>query len=169
MQPTSAPPPPSSGSPGRRKPYFPPVPGAPPPLRATVSRQVRFEEVDLLGIVWHGRYASYFEDARVALGQRYGIGYETFREHQTPVPIKQMYVDYRLPLRYGDEFTVEAIMHFTEAARLNVEFVIRNAAGETATTGYSVQLMLDRDFQLLVTPPPFFQDVCRRWQAGELA
>ena len=152
-----------------RKTYFPTRSGDPTPLRVTVERVVRFEEVDPLGIVWHGRYPSYFEDARVALGQRYGIGYEAFREHQTPVPIKQMYVDYCLPLRFGDEFTIEAIMHFTEAARLNVEFIIRTATGEIATTGYSVQLMLDRSFQLLVTPPPFFLDICRRWQAGELA
>ena len=158
-----------SGTPRRRKPCFPPVPGAPPPLRETVPRRVRFEEVDSLGIVWHGRYASYFEDARVALGQRYGVGYELFREHLTPVPIKQMHVDYCLPLRYGDGVTIEAIMHFTEAARMNFEFIIRNAEGEIATTGYSIQLMLDRNFQLLVTPPPFFLEICRRWQAGELS
>ncbi len=42
-----------------RKPYFQPVPGGPPPLRMIVKRQVRFEEVDSMGIVWHGHYAGY--------------------------------------------------------------------------------------------------------------
>lgn len=152
----------------RRPPYFPIVSGAPPPLRVQQMRRVRFEEVDSLGIVWHGRYASYFEDARVALGRRYGIGYEEFRQHATPVPIKQMHLDYVLPLRFDEEIVIEAIMHYTEAARMNLEFVIRNAAGAIATTGYTIQLMLDQNFQLLIVPPPFYQEFCRRWQAGEL-
>ena len=69
-----------------RKPYFPRRVGDPPPLRILVQRRVRFEEVDPLGIVWHGRYPGYFEDARVALGSRYGIGYEDFIRHGVPVP-----------------------------------------------------------------------------------
>ena len=49
-----------------RKNYFPSVKGCPPPLGIRVERKVRFEETDPLGIVWHGRYASFFEDARTA-------------------------------------------------------------------------------------------------------
>lgn len=52
-----------------RKAYFRPVPGAPAPLCVTTQREVRFEEVDVMRIVWHGRYASYFEDGRVAPGE----------------------------------------------------------------------------------------------------
>ena len=58
-----------------RKPYFPSRKRDPSPLRVTVERRVRFEETDPLAIVWHGRYASYFEDARSAAGEKYGIGY----------------------------------------------------------------------------------------------
>ena len=53
----------SSGRSARRRAYFAAVPDAPPPLRVDVGRKVRFEEVDSMGIVWHGHYASYFEDA----------------------------------------------------------------------------------------------------------
>ena len=60
------------------KPYFRRGEGQPPPLRAITKRRVRFEEVDPLGIVWHGRYPSYFEDARVELGRKYGIDYMDF-------------------------------------------------------------------------------------------
>jgi len=52
--------------------YFPSTPDAPPPLVAQVNRKVRFEEVDTLGIVWHGRYPSYIEDGRTAFGEKFG-------------------------------------------------------------------------------------------------
>lgn len=151
-----------------RKPYFRTPADAPPPLRCVVQRIVRFEEVDPLGIVWHGRYPSYFEDGRVLLGKQFGLGYLDFYEQGIVAPIKQMHADYHLPLRFGDEFSIEAILHWSDAARLNHEFILRNAAGEVTTTGYSVQLLLDNDFNVLMLPPPFYEAVRERWRAGEL-
>lgn len=150
------------------KPYFPKEDGRPPPLRALRRRRVRFEEVDPLGIVWHGRYASYFEDARVELGQKYGIGYMDFFKHQVVAPIKKLHVDYHLPLRYPEEITLEAVLHWSDAARMNFEFIIRNGAGLVATTGYTVQMMLDLQENILVIPPVFYGEFCNRWKAGEL-
>ncbi len=153
----------------KSKPYFPVRPDQPPPLRATVERRVRFEEVDPLGIVWHGRYPSYFEDARVALGELYGIGYLDFYRQGILAPIKKMHFDYQRPLRFGDLFTVEGILHWSDAVRLNFEFVIRNSLGAVATTGYTVQMLIDREENVLLLHPPFFADFRARWQAGELA
>ena len=149
--------------------YFPAEPGAPAPLRVRVRRQVRFEEVDPLGIVWHGRYPGYFEDARVALGEKYGIGYLDFHRHQVVAPIKQMFIDYHLPLRFQDEFTIEGILHWSEAARINFEFVIRDREERVATSGYTVQLLLDLSGQVMLVPPPFFGEFRERWRAGVLA
>ena len=151
------------------KPYFPRLEGAPEPLRAVVSRQVRFEEVDALAIVWHGRYPSFFEDGRVALGEKYGIGYLDCHAHGVLTPIKKMHVDYSRPLRFQERFTIEAIMHWSEAARLNFEFIIRNDAGEVTTTGYTVQMMLDTEYNILLLPPPFYREFLDRWQGGEFS
>jgi acyl-CoA thioester hydrolase len=149
--------------------YFPPVEGGPPPLRAEVSRQVRFEEVDPLAIVWHGRYPSFFEDARVALCDRFGIGYLTCHANGFVTPIRKLHVDYVRPLRFGERFTIEAILHWTEAARIDMEFVLRNAAREVTTTGYTVQMMLDREEAILLIPPPYYRAFLDRWKAGTLA
>lgn len=150
------------------KAYFPEREGQPEPLRMTVSRTVRFEELDPLGIVWHGRYTSYFEDARVALGEKYGIGYMDFYHHGVVAPIKKMHFDYHLPLRYRDKMTIEAIWHWSEAVRINFEFNIRNGNAELVTSGYTVQMMLDLDGNILVVPPPFYTAFCNKWKAGQL-
>ena len=107
------------------KPYFQSVPGDPLPLRLAVKRLVRFEEVDSIGIVWHGRYPGYFEEARVALGHKYGISYSDFINRRIPVPIRQMSVDYLEPLFFEDEIEIEAILHWTEAAKMNFEYIKR--------------------------------------------
>ena len=141
----------------------------PAPLRVRIRRSVRFEEVDSLRIVWHGRYPSYFEDARVALGEKYGIGYMDFYDRGVVTPIKKMHFDYYRPLSFQEEMTIEGILHWSDAARMNFEFIIRNEEDELSTTGYTVQMMLDRDQNILVVPPLFYVEFCKRWKAGELA
>jgi len=151
-----------------KKDYFRPQKGAPAPLRCCVDRVVRFEEVDPLSIVWHGRYPSYFEDGRVLLGEKYGLGYMDFYRHGVVAPIKQMHIDYRFPLHFGEPFTIEAILHWTDATRLNHEFILRNASGEVTTTGYTVQLFMDQEQNILLLPPPFYEEFRQRWLLGKM-
>jgi acyl-CoA thioester hydrolase len=150
------------------KPYFRSEADAPPPLRRTVQRRVRFEEVDALGIVWHGRYASYIEDGRVAVCEACGIGYLTLYEQGILTPIKALHIDYRHPLRFGQTFSIEGILHYTEAARINYEGIVRDESGRVCASGYSIQLMLDADFTLQLTHPPFYRDFLHRWRAGHI-
>lgn len=150
-----------------RKPYFQPVPGGPPPLRVVVTRSVRFEEVDSMGIVWHGRYAGYFEDGRVALGHKYGISYSDFIRQRYPVPIRQLGVEYIEPLYFEDDIEIEAILYWSEAARLNFGYTIRKGSS-IVCTGYTVQLMLDENGELLLSPPPFYLDFMDKWRKGQL-
>lgn len=147
----------------RRKAYFPTPVDSPAPLRHTVGRTVRFEEVDPMNIVWHGRYPGYFEDGRVALGDMYGIGYMDLYKHGIAAPIKKMQVDYIKPLHFGETFSIETLLHWTEAARMNYEFIIRNKKGEITTTGCTVQLFM-QGTELMMYQPEFFAQMCLKWK-----
>lgn len=148
---------------------FKKIPEAPQPLAFSVTRRVRFEEVDALGIVWHGRYPSYFEDVREALGDHFGIGYSDFFREKVAAPLRQLHFDYLKPLFMHEHFTIKAQLHWTEAARLNLTYEIINEQGEITTSGYSIQMMVDPHQQdVLMVPPPFFKDFLKRWQEQKL-
>jgi acyl-CoA thioester hydrolase len=72
------------------------------------------------------------------------------------------------PLSYPEEFTVEALLHWSEAARIDYEFIIRDGTGRIAATGYTVQLILDRNREVMMVPPPFLVAIREKWKAGEL-
>ncbi len=136
-------------------------------MRVQIKRQVRFEEVDSLGIVWHGRYPSFMEDARDALGDKYGISYVDFYGHGVVVPIRKMHIDYHHPLRLREIAAIEGILHWSEASRINFEFVIKNGKGHMTTSGYTVQMMLDMEENILMVPPPFYKEFLEKWKKGE--
>jgi acyl-CoA thioester hydrolase len=151
-----------------KKPYFKIKPDDPIPLKGIVKRQIRFEEVDMLQIAWHGYYASFFEDARIQLGNRYEIGYMDLYSRGILAPIKTVHIDFINPLRFLEDITIEGILHYSEASRINTEYIIRNKKDKIAATGCVVQMMLDTDYELFLTQPDYYKDFCERWKAGKL-
>lgn len=150
------------------KPARRPTDGAPPPLVFSVARVARFDEVDPLGVVWHGRYASYFEDARVALGNHYGFGYQDMLKAGVVAPIKQMHMDFEAPLRFEQQCRITARLFWNDAARLDFEYTIHAADGALLTRGYTVQLFLTAAGELCLGKPDCYEAFCARWKAGKL-
>jgi acyl-CoA thioester hydrolase len=149
------------------KPYFQTAPDSPSPLRLIIKRQVRFEEVDSMGIVWHGRYAGYFEEGRVAFGHKYGISYSDFIQNNNPVPIRQINIEFLEPLFFEDDIEIETILHWSEAAKINFEYIIRKN-DNIVCMGCTVQLMLDENLELLLSPPQFYHEFMEKWKKGLL-
>lgn len=148
--------------------YFPTKTDDPQPLVATAHTRVRFEEVDSLGIVWHGRYASYFEDGRMAFGDEFGLTYHLFRENRTAAPVVQMHLDYKRPLHFDERITVETSLHWSDAARLNFSYRIYGQNDQLAASGYTVQLFTENNGTVLLIPPPWLLDFQDQWRKGAL-
>ena len=150
-----------------KKPYFKKNAADPMPLKGIVKRQIRFEEVDMLRIAWHRHYTSFFEDARIQLGNQYKIGYMDLYSHGILAPIKTMHVDFINPLRFMEEITIEGILHYSEASRINTEYIIRDKEGKVTATGYVVQMMLNTDYELLLIQPDYYKEFCNKWKADK--
>lgn len=126
---------------------------------------VRFNEVDPLGIVWHGNYLRYFEDGREAFGKVYGISYLDFQANGLAVPIVSVQCDYKRPLKYGDNVIVETLYKPQAAAKLSFAYTAYHAQSmEVVATGSSVQVFVGlTSFELQLTVPEFFENWKRKW------
>lgn len=126
-------------------------------LTERITTRVRFDEVDALGIVWHGNYVKYLEDGREAWGRKYGIPYMTiYREHGFSVPLVKLNLDYKRPLRYEEYCVIETRFVNCEAAKIRLEYIIYNEAGEVVLTAESTQVFLNKDGELQLIMPEFF-------------
>ena len=124
-------------------------------LKESVDIQVRFSEVDSLGIVWHGHYILYFEQGREAFGRKYGIDYLTVQKSGYITPIVKSSCEHKLPLRYGESARVETVFVDTPAAKMIFRFKIFNAKEELVATGETVQVFLDSENNLVLQAPDF--------------
>jgi acyl-CoA thioester hydrolase len=127
---------------------------------------VRFEEIDAMGIAWHGNYASYFDDARKKLGDKYGFSYKDFIRERIKVPVKHFFVDYIIPLTFDETIRIKAKLHWCEAAKLNMTYEIFNERNQLSSTGYTVQLFMNENNELLFTLPECVQIFRKKWKEG---
>lgn len=130
----------------------------PSSLSASTLVEVRFSEVDSMNIVWHGSYPLYFEDAREAFGRKYGLDYMTIFGNGYYAPLVDLEFHYRRPIIYGMTVRVDIFYRPTDAAKIIFDYEIRNIENEELmATGHSVQVFLDKDYQLVWINPPFYE------------
>ena len=107
---------------------------------AEVVIQVPFHDVDLVGIVWHGHYAKYFEIARCALLESFDYNYDRMMASGYGWPVIDLRLRYVKPAQFGQNIRVRATLLEWEN-RLRIEYLVTDAAsGERLTKGESVQV-----------------------------
>jgi acyl-CoA thioester hydrolase len=128
-------------------------------LKASKEFEVRFSEVDSMNIVWHGSYALYFEDAREEFGRRYGLSYRLYLENGYPAPLVELNFKYIKPLLHGQRARVDITFRNTRAAKVIFDYEIYlTEDGSLVTTGASTQVFVDRNYSLMLTNPPFYEE-----------
>lgn len=127
-------------------------------LSNTHQISVRFNEVDSLGIVWHGHYIAYFEEAREAFGKQFGITYLDMKLQGYAVPIVKTATEHLLPLVYGDVISIQTTFKDNRAAKMIFSYIIKNAKGKIVCKGETTQVFTSMDNgNLVLSTPEFFK------------
>jgi len=125
-------------------------------LKTVKEFDVRFSEVDSMNIVWHGAYSLYFEDAREEFGKQFGLEYLYIYKQGFYAPLVQLHFDYKRPLKYKERGKVEIVFRNTDAAKIIFDYKIFSCDNnDLIATGHTVQVFLDKDYNLLWYVPDF--------------
>lgn len=85
-----------------------------------IEIRVRFEETDLLGIVWHGNYLRYFEAGRIEWVRNILGEIRLKNPDSYQFVVKSLQIEYEAPAHFDDLLTVTTSL--TRATRLNLLF-----------------------------------------------
>jgi acyl-CoA thioester hydrolase len=134
-------------------------------INAVVEATVAFHDIDVIGVMWHGHYLKYLENARWALMDRIGYGYEVMRDSGYAWPIVEMHVKYVHAARLGDQLRVRASLVEWEN-RLVINYLVVRADEERLARAKSVQVAVDAHSVALqfTTPQPLLDCVQRALQ-----
>ncbi|MBQ2507667.1 MAG: acyl-CoA thioesterase [Bacteroidaceae bacterium] len=133
-------------------------------LKVSKEFNIRFSEVDSMNVVWHGSYALYFEDAREAFGEKYGLTYLGYIEKGYYAPLVELKFQYKHPLKYGSKPRIDIVYRPTQAAKVVFDYEIHDTADDSlVATGTSIQVFMDLNYELVWESPEFYKEWQERW------
>jgi acyl-CoA thioester hydrolase len=125
---------------------------------------------DYAGVVWHGSYITWLEEARVECLRSLGIEFADLVAIGCDLPVVDLSIRYHRPVRMGMAAIVRARMIHSQGVRLNWDYRIESpeAAPEAQALYVTAQVTLvavDREKgKILRQLPPLMQDALKRLQ-----
>ena len=114
----------------------------------------QFYDLDPMGVVWHGHYARFLEQARCQLLDDISYNYVEMQASGYIWPIVDMRVKYVRPIRFHQQFIVSATL-VESANRLKIDYIISDrASGEVLTKAHTVQVAVDAATNALCLESP---------------
>lgn len=121
--------------------------------------KVRFSETDPMGVVWHGNYLKFFEDAREFFGEKRGLQYTDVYANGFFTPIVRSEINHKAVIYYAQEVKVIIEQEYSNAAKIIFNYTVINiTTNEIAATGKTIQVfMSEKDRNLFLTKPDFYE------------
>jgi len=134
-------------------------------LRSSLDITVRFSETDPMGVVWHGNYLKFFEDAREKLAEDFGMSHYEVYDNGFFTPIVKTELNYKSSIYFGEKARVNVVLEKHDAAKIIFRYEVINLAnGQLATTGMTMQVFMDvKDRSLELVKPEFYEE----WEAKQ--
>ena len=82
--------------------------------------KIRYAETDQMGVVHHGNYALYLEQARIDWLERKGLDYSKLEKDGVMLPVLKMEFNFKKPLYFGE--TVRVDIHCVGEPKVKIEF-----------------------------------------------
>tara|TARA_B100001029_G_C15026993_1_gene434282 strand:+ start:76 stop:480 length:405 start_codon:yes stop_codon:yes gene_type:complete len=103
-------------------------------IKGDIKLRVRYSDTDQMGYVYYGRYASYYEVARVELFRNLGFSYKKLEEEGIGMPVIDMETKYLLPIKYDEEITISTRIEKLPSSRIIFNYEILNQNNDLANT-----------------------------------
>lgn len=107
--------------------------------------RVHYALTDQMGVVYHSRYAEFFEIGRTESLRQLGITYKEIEAAGVIMPVTEMHIRYLRPAKYDDLLTIVTILkELPHHHKITFYNEIYNEAKELLCTGNTSLYFLER-------------------------
>ena len=97
-----------------------------------LRRRVLPQHTDHAGVMWHGAYVAWLEEAREEALAAVGLAYSDLAARGLELPVVSLAIDYRQALRHGDRVEIRSQALPRQGVKLPWRSLLLNGAGEVA-------------------------------------
>ena len=130
-----------------------------------IRDRVRFEETDLMAVVYHSRYLPWMEMGRVAWLRACGVDLNRMMDEGILFPIREINVKYKHSARFDDEYEVQTTMQeFNRAKMVFFFFLVNVKDGKVFVEGNTTNVFTDKNGKILRLPAAWFEKINAAYQ-----
>jgi acyl-CoA thioester hydrolase len=112
---------------------------------------------DYAGIVWHGSYLTWMEEARVEYLRFLGIEFADLVRMGCDLPVIEFSIRYHRPIHLGTKAIVKARIKKSDGVRLNFDYKIQSLDSmELFVTAQVTLVPIDREKRKIMRQIPLF-------------
>ena len=116
--------------------------------------KVRYCETDQMGLVHHGSYINYFEEARISWISNLGFSYSEMEKSGIILPVSKLNINYLRPAYFENDLVVNVELAELPTSRLIFNYTITNK-DEVVVTGTTVLAFLNKETKKPVRCPDY--------------
>ena len=116
--------------------------------------KVRYCETDQMGLVHHGSYINYFEEARISWISNLGFSYGEMEKSGIILPVSKLNINYLRPAYFENDLVVNVELAELPTSRLIFNYTITNK-DEVVVTGTTVLAFLNKETKRPVRCPDY--------------
>lgn len=113
--------------------------------KVTEKINVRYQETDQMGVVYHANYLVWFEIGRTAFVESLGFNYHDMEKEGVVSPVTHIEADYKRPAKYGDPCYVTTWVESYDGLRTRYGYEVTNHNDELLVTGFSDHVIVKQD------------------------
>ena len=123
----------------------------------SIKIKVRYCETDQMGLVHHGSYINYFEEARIAWISNLGFSYSEMEKSGIILPVSKINVIYLRPAYFDDDLLVSVELAELPTSRLIFNYTLKKKE-EVIVTGTTVLAFLNKETKMPVKCPDYMME-----------
>lgn len=106
---------------------------------------VRYQETDQMGVVYHANYLVWFEIGRTKLIEQLGFTYAEMEASGILLPVIDAHLSYKKPATYGKKVYVETTLAAYEGIRITYDYKVKSKDDEILVTGFTKHGFVNKD------------------------
>ncbi|TAH21681.1 MAG: acyl-CoA thioesterase [Cytophagales bacterium] len=126
-----------------------------------VQVRVRYADTDQMGYVYYGKYASFYEIARVEALRNIGVSYKALEEQGVMMPVLENHSHYLQPAQFDDLLTIKVSIRQMPSAKIIFHYEIYNEASQLIHRGETVLVFISKATRKIVRPPSLILEVLK--------
>ena len=132
-----------------------------------IRKETLPQHTDHAGVLWHGYYFNWLEEARIDALSKVGLKYIDLIKDGYEMPVVSIEIKYKSPIIHGEVIFIESKFLINEGPRINIKsnFIGRN---NTIKTSSSIDLVLinKENFSIVRKKPKFLLEALKNLKNG---